>query len=96
MRNGSPSGGNETHPAPVSDVAGIRDRLSDILGSAHFRQSRQSRIFLSYVVEHSLAGETELLRETLIFSTCASSETPRSACLSVETRTYPIAFVFIF
>src|ERR1017187_952678 len=31
-----------------------------------------------------------------IFSTCASSETPRSACLSVETRTYPIPFVFIF
>src|ERR1039458_9923834 len=32
----------------------------------------------------------------LIFSTCASSETPRSACLSVETRTYPIPFVVIF
>src|ERR1039458_7634357 len=31
-----------------------------------------------------------------IFSTCASSETPRSACLSVDTRTYPIPFVFIF
>ena len=28
-----------------------------------------------------------------IFSACASSETPRSACLSVETRTYPIAFI---
>src|SRR5438046_2535673 len=26
-----------------------------------------------------------------IFASCASSETPRSACLSVETRTYPIA-----
>ena len=31
-----------------------------------------------------------------ILSTCASNETPRSACLSVETRTYPIAFGFIF
>src|ERR1035437_8358488 len=30
-----------------------------------------------------------------IFSTCASRETPWSACLSVETRTYPIPFVFI-
>src|ERR1017187_9346094 len=33
---------------------------------------------------------------TRIFSTWASKLTPRSACLSVETRTYPMAFGRIF
>jgi hypothetical protein len=59
---------HDASAAPVSniDAAGIRDALADILRSAPFRNSRQSQLFLSYIVERSLAGETELLRERVI------------------------------
>jgi hypothetical protein len=49
-----------------SDAARIREALGDILEGAHFRTSRQCQVFLTYVVERSLAGENDLLRERVI------------------------------
>ncbi|MEO8597829.1 MAG: hypothetical protein ABI759_31205 [Candidatus Solibacter sp.] len=48
------------------DSVTIRDAVSDILRSAPFRHSRQSQVFLTYIVKHSVAGETDLLRERVI------------------------------
>jgi hypothetical protein len=44
----------------------VRTALAQILQSPPFRTSRQCQDLLSYVVEHSLSGEEELLRERII------------------------------
>jgi hypothetical protein len=44
----------------------IREALEGILQSAPFRNSRQCQSLLKYVVEHTLAGENDLLRERVI------------------------------
>lgn len=49
-----------------SEVAQIREVLGDILQSAPFRSSRQCQVFLTYVVERTLAGASEMLRERVI------------------------------
>ena len=53
---------------PASDQAKnlVRMALAQILQSPPFRTSRQCQDLLSYVVEHSLSGEDELLRERII------------------------------
>jgi hypothetical protein len=44
----------------------IRELLDDILRSVPFRTSRQCQDMFSYIVEHSLAGSDDLLRERVI------------------------------
>lgn len=51
---------------PHAEALRIREALGDILQSAPFRSSRQCQVFLSYVVERTLAGESDLLRERVI------------------------------
>jgi len=58
----------EARPVPFSpaEVLRIREALADILQSAPFRGSRQSQLLLTYVIDHTLSGENELLRERVI------------------------------
>ncbi|HVH86649.1 MAG TPA: hypothetical protein VM912_07980 [Terriglobales bacterium] len=44
----------------------VQQTLAEICQSAPFRASRQSRDLLRYIVDQSLAGHTELLKERLI------------------------------
>jgi hypothetical protein len=44
----------------------IREELSRVLGSHEFRSSKRSQDFLRYVVEHALAGDTDVLKERTI------------------------------
>ena len=52
----------------VHELSGdlIRRTLAEMFGSAPFRASKQSQQLLRYVVEHSLTGHGELLKERLI------------------------------
>jgi hypothetical protein len=60
--------GLESSSVAVShaDAVRIREALRDVLDSAPFRGSRQCQLFLTYVVERTLAGENDLLRERVI------------------------------
>jgi len=49
-----------------ADAVRIREALGDVLQSAPFRTTRQCQSLLTYVVEHTLAGKSELLRERVI------------------------------
>ena len=49
-----------------ADAVRIREALGDVLLSAPFRNTRQCQSFLKYIVEHTLAGENDLLRERVI------------------------------
>ena len=49
-----------------TDAVRIREALGDVLLSAPFRNTRQCQSFLKYIVEHTLAGENDLLRERVI------------------------------
>src|SRR5271157_3170644 len=49
-----------------ADAVLIREALGDVLQSAPFRNTRQCQSFLKYIVEHTLAGESDLLRERVI------------------------------
>jgi hypothetical protein len=49
-----------------ADAARIREALGEVLQSAPFRTTRQCQSLLTYVVEHTLAGESDLLRERVI------------------------------
>jgi hypothetical protein len=49
-----------------ADAVRIREALGDVLQSAPFRTTRQCQSLLTYVVEHTLAGENDLLRERVI------------------------------
>lgn len=54
-------------PIPsLPDPHKIRDSLERVLASPAFRNSKQCQKFLRYVVEHSLHGADEMLRERLI------------------------------
>ncbi len=47
-------------------AAKIQKALSEILKSTPFRSSKQSQQLLQYIVDHSLAGHAELLKERII------------------------------
>ena len=49
-----------------ADAVRIREVLADVLQSAPFRTTRQCQSLLKYMVEHTLAGENDLLRERVI------------------------------
>ena len=51
---------------PHADAVRVREALDDVLLSAPFRNTRQCQSFLKYIVEHTLAGENDLLRERVI------------------------------
>jgi hypothetical protein len=48
------------------DAVRIREALAEVLLGAPFRTTRQCQSFLKYIVEHTLAGENDLLRERVI------------------------------
>src|ERR1019366_3345467 len=60
--------GPHTSPEVVShaDAVRIREALGEVLLGAPFRTTRQCQSFLKYIVEHTLAGENDLLRERVI------------------------------
>jgi hypothetical protein len=61
--------GHTSGPARVTVPPGeqqIREELERILASHEFRSSKRSQEFLRYVIEHTLSGEGELLKERTI------------------------------
>ena len=46
-----------------ADAVRVREALDDVLLSVPFRNTRQCQSLLKYIVEHTLAGENDLLRE---------------------------------
>lgn len=44
----------------------VREELNRVLASHEFRSSKRSQDFLRYVVEHALAGDTDVLKERTI------------------------------
>ncbi len=56
----------DSSPLDELQTAAILRELDRILKSPSFRTSKRCQQFLSYVVQHSLEGETELLRERSI------------------------------
>src|SRR5215467_3621248 len=44
----------------------VREALSRVLASTEFRASKRSQEFLRYVVEHTLSGQSDLLKERTI------------------------------
>jgi hypothetical protein len=62
----SPGDGSEfEHPPPVSKDA-IREELNRVLASHEFRSSKRSQEFLKFVVEHTLNGSADILKERTI------------------------------
>ncbi len=53
-------------PASHAEAVQVREALREVLESPPFRTSRQCQSLLTYVVEHTLAGENDLLRERVI------------------------------
>jgi hypothetical protein len=58
--------GDEAEEIRQAQVAGIQHTLSQVLDSPSFRNSRQCRKLLEYIVEHTLSGQDHLLRERVI------------------------------
>jgi len=54
------------HPVPLVARSQIEELLEDILCSAPFRTSRQCQGLFRYIVQHSLAGSDDSLRERAI------------------------------
>ncbi len=52
-------------PAPISEER-IREELSRVLSCHEFRSSKRSQDFLRYVVEHTLSGRGDMLKERTI------------------------------
>ena len=52
-------------PARVSEEA-VREELTRVLSCHEFRSSKRSQEFLRYVVEHTLSGRTDMLKERTI------------------------------
>src|SRR5580700_3281246 len=52
-------------PGRVSDEA-VREELSRIFSCHEFRSSKRSQEFLRYIVEHTLSGHAEILKERTI------------------------------
>lgn len=64
---GSPHAASGSSPPPVPNLrAAVQEELDAILESPGFRNSEQSKRLLGYLVEHSLAGEWERLKERAI------------------------------
>ena len=55
----------EVGPSQLSSQA-VRDALTRVLASTEFRSSKRSQEFLRYVVEHTLSGQSDLLKERTI------------------------------
>jgi len=55
-----------SEPVPVADQVEIREQLESVLQSAPFRTSRQCQDLFRYMVEHTLDGAEESLRERVI------------------------------
>src|SRR5499427_4803627 len=55
----------QDHAARASEPA-IRDELQRVLASHEFRSSRRSQDFLRYVIEHTLSGQADTLKERTI------------------------------
>src|ERR1700683_1387205 len=54
-------------PRPTSVSAeAVREELSRVLACHEFRSSKRSQDFLRYVVEHTLAGHADMLKERTI------------------------------
>jgi hypothetical protein len=53
-------------PVPVAAQVEIREQLENVLQSVPFRTSRQCQDLFRYIVEHSLAGSDDSLRERVI------------------------------
>jgi hypothetical protein len=51
------------HPQTREDREGILSELSEILASPHFSNSKRYPSLLKYIVENTLAGKSELLKE---------------------------------
>ena len=61
--------GHTSGPARVTLPPGeqqIREELERILCSHEFRSSKRSQEFLRYVIEHTLSGQGEMLKERTI------------------------------
>src|SRR5215470_17529706 len=61
--------GHTSGPARVTVPPGeqqIREELDRVLSSHEFRSSKRSQEFLRYVIEHTLSGQGDLLKERTI------------------------------
>jgi len=56
----------EDAPLSVSETEKIRQALKDLLASPSLRSTQQCQHLLQYIVDHTLAGESALLRERVI------------------------------
>ena len=54
------------HPISPEEQRLIRDELAWVLKSRHFSNSRRYPALLSYIVEKTLAGHTEELKERVL------------------------------
>jgi len=54
------------HPPSQEEQQLIRDELARLLKSRHFSNSRRYPALLSYIVEKTLAGHTEELKERVL------------------------------
>ena len=57
--------GETPQPVGISHEA-VREELSRVLACHEFRSSKRSQDFLRYVVEHTLAGHADMLKERTI------------------------------
>src|ERR1700676_4204597 len=51
---------------PQQSPEAVREALTRVLASTEFRTSKRSQEFLRYVVEHTLNGQSDLLKERTI------------------------------
>lgn len=74
----------------VAQRAAVEQELGRILQSAHFRSSRRSQQFLRYVVEHTLDGQDDRLKERSIgvasFDRAADYDTGEDATVRVAAN----------
>src|SRR5580693_9491184 len=58
----APDGGNGARPTEEQ----VREEMTRVLASHEFRSSKRSQEFLRYVVEHTLNGSADILKERTI------------------------------
>lgn len=75
------------HPNPITPDA-IREELNRVLASHEFRASKRSQEFLRYVIEHTINGHAETLKERTIgievFGRAASYDPSEDATVRVK------------
>ncbi|MGA2859232.1 MAG: hypothetical protein ABSE40_20385 [Candidatus Sulfotelmatobacter sp.] len=54
------------HAAGQVTESAVREEVDRLLASPEFRASRRCQDFLRFIVEHTLAGKTDLLKERTI------------------------------